>query len=579
MTPGKRLRGGKPRQPIYAGLPGKIARAFDGLVGTFAPATAHGMRLSRMKTEALLAYEAARITPQNPDQPSGSSDAETLPDLPKLRDKSRALVRDDPHAASTMNVHEEGIVGEGIRPQAACTPRETGLSEDACREWNQAAQAAFDRWADDEADATGVESFYGLQGLALRCYLTDGDGIGHAIVPGDGTIRCEIIDADRVVSPGDRDTDAIRGGVELGAGGERLAFHILRHHPADIFLGAPYSVRPDRVPTFDNGFAIVQHVFKRTRAGQTRGVPLLTPAIIYQNNLHHYLDSELIAARAASNFAMFIRRNVGKSDPDLLPVQDEESPNGQSYIEELSPGIVEYLNEGEEPVAFTPNRPGTAFASFVERILRATAASSGLSYEVVCRDFGRMNLSSARAMLREIAKGFRLQARRLVRSFCRPWWHNVVRMEIASGRLRPPAGWRENPLAFLRADWVSPTFGMVDPEGDTKGSNLQVDANLSDQFTEAQARGRDAEDVLRKRARFYRMALDVEKEHGLDPGTLTKERPERIETMQPVVPGKAPGAPGAPAAPDDPVDEEPQDGADGEGDAGDQTTEPEDGNQ
>lgn len=560
---GKRLRGGKPRQPIYGGITGKIAQAVDSLVGTFAPGFAHGMRLSRMKTQALLAYEAARITPQNPDQPSGSSDAETLPDLPKLRDKSRALVRDDPHAASTLNIHEEGIVGEGIRPQAACTPIETGLNEEQCREWNDGCQAAWDRWAEDEADATGVESFYGLQALQLRCYLTDGDSFGHAIIPGNGRILCEIIDADRLESPGYRDTDRIRGGIELGPGGERLAFHILPHHPADQFLGAPFVTRPDRVPAFDNGFAIVQHTFKRTRAGQTRGVPLLTPAIIYQNNLHHYLDSELIAARAASNFAMFIKRNVGKSDPDLLPVQDEESPNSTTFIEELSPGIIEYLNEGEEPVPFTPNRPGTAFASFVERILRATSAASGLSYEVVCRDFGRMNLSSARAMLREIAKGFRLQARRLVRSFCRPWWQNVIRMEVASGRLRPPACWRDNPMACLRADWVSPTFGMVDPEGDTKGANLQVDANLSDQFTEAQARGRDAEDVLRKRARFHRLALDVEKEHGLDPGTLTKERPERIETMQPNMPGKAPGQ-AAPPAPGGEDDEEPADGPEDE---------------
>lgn len=541
----KRFKGGQPRRPIYGGIGGRIARAVDGTIGTFMPRLAHGMRVARIKSSALIAYEAARITPQNPAVEGGSADGEILADLPKLRELSRALVRDDAHAATVINIHEECIVGEGVLPQAACTPEETGLSPAECIAWNKACQQRWDRWADEQADATKVGTFYDLQALVLRCHLNDGDAVSHALIGGDATISCEVIDADRVESPGWVDTETIRGGVELGPHGERIAFHILPHHPADTFVGARAFANPVSVPFEDNGISIIQHLFKRTRAGQTRGVPLLTPALLYQRHLHHYLDSELIAARAASNFALFIKRNVNKSDADIFPVQDDEQASGQHYIEELSPGIVEYLNEGEEPVPFNPNRPGTAFDPFVTRVLRAIAASSGLAYEVVCRDFAKMNLSSARALLREIKRGFDLQRRRLVRSFCQPWWSNVMRMEIGAGRLRAPAAFTRNEGAFLRAQWVAPVFGMVDPETDVKGSMLAVDANLSDQFTEAQQRGLDAEQVLRKRARFYKLAGEVEKEHGLEPGTLTKERPERFETILPNAPKKAPGPPPA----------------------------------
>jgi capsid protein len=111
----------------------------------------------------------------------------------------------------------------------------------------------------------------------------------------------------------------------------------------------------------------------------------------------------MIAARAASNFAMFIKRTATTEDPDIFPVRGTSQATEREYHQELEPGIIEYLNEGEEPVEFAPNRPGTAFDPFVMRMLRSIAASTGLSYEIVARDFGRMNLSSARAMLRECA--------------------------------------------------------------------------------------------------------------------------------------------------------------------------------
>ena len=294
-----------------------------------------------------------------------------------------------------------------------------------------------------------------------------------------------------------------------------------------------------RSPVEDNGISIVQHVFKRVRPGQTRGVPIFTPSLLYTRHLHHYLDSELIAARAASNFALFIKRGVSATDTDIFPVQNNEQATGQEFHEELQPGIIEYLNEGEEPFDFTPNRPGTAFDSFVTRILRAISASTGLSYEIVARDFGRMNLSSARAMLIQCRRGFDLMRRRLVRSFCQPWWNNVIRMAVGSGRLRPPKQWLDNPAAFLACRWVSPGYGMVDPKTDAEASTLAVAANLSTPYDEAAKQGMDAEQVLRERARFLKRAREIELEHGLEPGVLTAQpnapsKPAEAQPMEPM---------------------------------------------
>lgn len=531
------------RQPIYAGAAGKLAQAIDGTLGIFAPRLVHEWRKARVRSSALVAYEAARITRTNPRESTSSADAEVLGSLPQLRAASRALVRDDPHAATVMAIHEETIVGEGIRHQACCTPEQTGLTKEECDTWNSSCDEVFQEWADHDADSTDVGTFWDLQALFLRTSLTDGDGLAHAVIEGD-RMHIELIDADRLESPGLRDTDTIRGGVEIDARGRRVAFHVLDRHPNDWLLGKQGVTK--RLPARDGEYSLVQHFYRRTRAGQTRGVPLLTPAILTAKQLHHYLDSEMIAARAASNFALFIERTPTSADADIMPVQDTESATGQEFHELLEPGTIQYLNEGEKPHNFNPNRPGTSFDPFVTRLLRAISSSSGLAYEVVCRDFGRMNLSSARALLREIRRGFDLTRRRLVRAFCVPWYSNVIRQAVATGRLRPPAAWLDNQRPFLACRWVSPTFGMVDPISDTEAAVARVAANLSDPFEEAAGMGRDAIEVLRARAQFEADRLRIEEEFGLAPGTLNTGAPVFKQTSEP-----------APAQSDTPPTEDP----------------------
>jgi lambda family phage portal protein len=505
-----------PRKPIYSGVAGQIAKAVDTVVGTFAPRIVHEWRKARVRSAALVAYEAARINRTNPGARTSSADLETLNSLPELRARSREMVRDDAHAATVMRIHEECIVGEGIRAQATCTPETTGATQAECDRWNLEVDQAFAQWC-DEADATEVGDFYELQSLMLRECLVNGDGLAQTVIDGD-RLLVGLIDADRLESPSLIDTMTMRGGVELGARGQPVAYHVYDNHPDEVSFGGTHTIR--RIPRFSGGLQVMCHFYRRDRAGGTRGVPLLTPALISTKQLHHYLDSELVAARAASNFALFISRTPQKEDAEFLPVQESEEAVGADYHEYLEPGTIQYLNEGEMPHAFNPNRPGTSFDPFVTRLLRAITASSGLSYEMVARDFARMNLSSARALLREMKRGFDLTRKRLVRAFCRPMRDNAVRWMVSQGIITPPTAWIDDPRPFLQCNWIAPVFGMVDPQTDTATAVARVHANLSDPYHEAAAQGRNAEEVLRARAAFLAKQRDIEQEFGLPAGSL-----------------------------------------------------------
>lgn len=543
------------QRTIYAGVLGAVSRFVDGAVGLIAPETANRMRASRLLAASGF-YEGAKRGGHSQNDKSGSADAETIPDLQKLRDNSRAMIRNDAHAAAAAGVIEDNVVGDGIRPQSQCTPEATGLDHDACETWRRDCEAVWREWA-DEADATDRGDFYDLQKLVARSMMGDGESIGHAVQAPGGVLKVELIDPDRLESPNFADTDTIRGGVELGPLGQPVAYHILKRHPADLALGgASGSLASTKIPAAENGYSVVQHIYRRQRPGQTRGVPWLACALPYNNHLHHYLNSELIAARVNSSVAMFVKRSggaLGDAGDSTL-----KTSNGE-FVRTITPGAIEHLADGEEIQPFTPNRPGNQFDPFVRRILRAIWSSQGLSYEVVAKDFGGMNYSSARSMLLECRRWFDGVRKLLIRSFCNPWWSNVIRAAIASGKLQAPRGFLDNPKAFLAVRWVSPAYGWVDPEVEVESSRMAIEANLSTHYDEAARVGMDAEELVVQRARFEAFIDQTEKKFGLEPGRLrTKGGPASAAAAPAAVPsaaGEPPTPPPAPA-PDDQVDDQ-----------------------
>lgn len=525
-----KVRPGAKRQLIYHGASGLVARAVDAAVGAFAPGLAHRMRVARVKSSALLAYEAAKVDRLQPAPKSLSADGEILPDLDTLRARARQMVRDDAHAAAIVRTAEDNIVGTGIRPQACVDADEVGLDAASVAEWNRACEREFDRWSSSVADASRNGTFYDLQRLVVRTRKVDGEALCHAIVGGDGLVACELIDVDRLGHPWQNNTDTMRGGVEIGTHGEPVAYHILDGHPDDPgMVRAAHKMR--RVLASNGSISIVQHVFRKERPGQTRGVPDFASSMAFKQHLHGYLTSEVIAARAASNYALFIKRQVDATDPDVLPVQPTEAGQTAEYHETIEPGTIQYLNEGEDPVPFSPNRPGAQFDSFVTRMLRAISSSQGMAYELVCKDFGGMNYSSARAMLLEVRRTFDAERALLVHQFCMPWWSNVIRSAIAAGRLPAPQGFADDPDAWLRVRWVAPAYGWVDPTKEIEASQQAVAANLSTPYEEAARGGGEAEANLLARARFLARAAELEREYGLNPGSLTQVAASQQQSM------------------------------------------------
>lgn len=509
--------------------PNIVARVLDAIVLTLSPEA--GVRRMALRNRALRAqagrHEAARATRVSLPMGAGSADSDLLHDLPTLRMKSRALVRDDAHAAAALEVKVDNVVGDGIRVRPAVTSKGTGLTTEQAQQWNDAVGSLWSSYC-ESIDWQGRLDWDGMTRLVFRSWMLDGDSFAKRVLDGGRVSQWETIDADRVVDVYGAARQETRGGVQFDGSGRIVGYHVQRAHPDD---DAAAAVVTDFVPAAD-----MAHVVNIARPGQTRGAPMLTPALGLFEHLHDYLESEIIAARATAKVAMFIKQNPNaQSDPDLQldSSPDDDGSGERSWIQTLEAGTVRYLEEGEEIQPFLPNRPGTTFDPFVQRVLKAISGALRLPYQMIVKDFSGMTYSSARVALVEARRAFANDQRLLIARWCRPVWRTFVREQVAAGALPFAREFAVNPEPFLAAQFIPQAWGWIDPVKEVQAAQQAMWNNLSTPQLEASRSGLDVMDVLEERARFFVAARDLEAQHGLPPGTLTSERAERVESSQP----------------------------------------------
>jgi lambda family phage portal protein len=184
-------------------------------------------------------------------------------------------------------------------------------------------------------------------------------------------------------------------------------------------------------------------------------------------------------------------------------------------VEELSPAMIEYLNENEEIQPFNPNRPGGTFGMFMERILRDISAGLNIPYEILAKDFSRSNYSNTRAALLEARRFFMMQQRFIAENLCQHILVMLLEEAYLKGEL-PILDFYQNRDAYVRTRWIAPGWQWVDPENEVKASTEAVNNNLSTLAEEAAAQGQDWEENLEQRARELKKIKDLEVKYDVD---------------------------------------------------------------
>jgi lambda family phage portal protein len=247
-----------------------------------------------------------------------------------------------------------------------------------------------------------------------------------------------------------------------------------------------------------------------------------------------YTEAEIIAARASACYMGFI-----KSAESPVPDSEEE---GQRQIE-LSPGLVEHLQPGEDYIPHTPNRPNTGLDPFMRYMLREVASGIGVSYESLSRDYSQSNYSSSRLALLDDRDTWTHLQQWFIRSFREPlhrlWLERAVLARAIPGI--DLAQYTANPTKFEAVEFRPRGWSWIDPTKEVDAYVAAVRAGFMTvgDVISVTGGGKNLEDVLRARAKELELAEELNLKLDTDPAS---DAP---------APSAAPAAPATPADPDD----------------------------
>ena len=424
-----------------------------------------------------------------------------------LRARCRDVMRNNPHAVSAVDSFAANLIGTGIKPSSLFINNPT------------LRQLLMELWLDwtDECDADGLADFYGMQSIVARSLFEAGECFirfrnrretdGYKV-----PLQIQLLESEMCPYGDNRKApngNFIMNGIELDHLGARAAYWFYPIHPGDAAIEAPpFNLQPVRVPATE-----VLHVFRCTRPGQMRGVPIVTPALVRLFLLDQYDDAELERKRIAAMFAGFI---TTPAPEDVIPIDglDDSAPQDNIGLSGLEPGTMQTLLPGEDIKFAEPADVGGSYETFQYRQQLALFAALGIPYSLATSDLRRANYSSLRGSIVEYRRKLeQFQHNIMVFQMCAPIWRRWLDTAVLAEALPIPVkDYLEKQTAYQRAKWIPQRNDWVDPLKDRQAEKLAVDSGFKSRSDVIEAEGYDPEEndqrIAADHAREDRLGLD-----------------------------------------------------------------------
>ena len=185
------------------------------------------------------------------------------------------------------------------------------------------------------------------------------------------------------------------------------------------------------------------------------------------------------------------------------------------------------LAPGEDVVGLNPGRPNAGAEPWIQLILRGIAVGTGLSYEVVARDYSQTSYSSSRTSQLEDRRRFRCWQQYLIRHLCQPVWDAFCDAAAISALrgFATSAELLDDRRRFAPVEWQTPEWEWVDPQSEQTASEMALNSFTDTYQNVLGSRGRSFRSVFYQRAKEERMR----KKLGL---VTPEERQQAISAAQ-----------------------------------------------
>ncbi|HSF95436.1 MAG TPA: phage portal protein, partial [Thermohalobaculum sp.] len=418
----------------------------------------------------------------------GSADRDLIPEIQDLRQDTRGLARTTPIARAALNRVATHVIGAGLHLQPQIDREFLALDDAAADAWEAAAAREFALWAlSRNADATGHQTFFGLQDLVFRGVLESGDDfvVRRRIPRPDSPygLAFQVFEADQVSNPQGKiegrplgNGNRLAGGVETDRNGRAVAYWFERDHPGSLTIGGQRLW--SRVTAFGpgSGRLAVKHLFHRRRIGQSRGEPMLAPVIEPLKQLGRYTEAELFAAVIGAMVTVVYKSGSGGQLQNIDPDEAATSQGESDRDYEMAPGTVMEFFADDDIQVPSVGRPNSAFDPFFVAVVRQIGAGLEIPFEVLIQHF-TASYSASRAALEAFWQVVRRQRAWFAEDFCQ-WAYGEFLVEaVALGRLEAPGFFADPALrqAWSGAEWIGPARLSIDPLKENQADAIAED--------------------------------------------------------------------------------------------------------
>ncbi len=491
---------------------------FGGGDQTPAPARRRAGRVSQAVSRMLRAFSYEASEPGGVNEShwgaAGSISARQANSLAvreTLRNRSRYETANNGITRGIVETYVADLIGDGPRLQV-----KAGKSSPISRDDAQQIEQVFNDWAD-------AIDLWGKVTQIVESKVTDGESFASFITNPDVehpvTLDIQVIDADRVTNPQYQDLDILEvDGIKFDAKGNPVSYRVLKHHPDDRALA---NLLPEQeADTLDADEVL--HYFKRTRTGQVRGIPDLTPSLEMMAQLRRWNISTLTAAEnAADNSSTIETNNPLDPDDDSIeaPLPFDEIP--------MSPGMATVLPDGYTRKNLKPEFPTTSHGDFVRSIVSQIARPLCMPVNVALMDSSSHNYASGKLdgggyyhKLTVDRRGLRIPVLdRIFRKF--------LEEAVLNEGLLPESARRVDPA--VRFAWMWPIRQHADPSKEAAAMEKRLDTGATNLIIECANLGLDWQDVLEGEQEVQ----ELRKKLGLDAqGKSTKPASSGSQTDQ-----------------------------------------------
>jgi len=448
------------------------------VLSVLAPEFAVRRAAAQHKLRAMMNYDGASLGRRTKGWKVTGSDADAagLGVRGRLRQLSRDMIRNRPYAKRAIDVVVNNVVGKGIVASIEA-------DDDAVKTNIEA--LVLSHVNSKDVDAHGVQNLAGLQRVAASTVFESGEVLlrrrkrdinkydTHLKLP----FQVELLEPDFLdESRQSHGGNEIREGIEYDAWGKIVAYWLFEHHPGSATRKIKLTSK--RVLAAD-----IIHVRRLDRAGQTRGVPWLAPALLTMGELSDYQEAQILKQKIAAM---------------LVAVIESDASNGQASfegkdivgLESLEPGAVAELRPGQK-VSFSTPPTVDGYDQFMRQGISAIAMAIGITYESLAGDLSRVNFASG--------KMGRMEMDRNVEA-----WQQLIMIDQMCVGIE---AWVEQGVLLLnrrlsgrwKMKWTAPRRPLIDANREVKAILEQIKGGLISRQQAQRQLGYDPETVHKER--------------------------------------------------------------------------------